>query len=376
MSLTDLPDLRQIERRYGAACALKQAVHPDNIVRALKKWAAAIGAPMPARVTIATSAKQIAMAIAAARAAAEDAEAVNDAKTTAAARGVRFGWSQREGQNARANGNSADARVAWFVTNSSWDRTATRAWEAWEDWAIREAWGIDLWAPRFLRHASVSECFGRAWRGCWDAAWLGSMAGTAAVDRDEKTARRWLPIVEAFEAGAFAFLAVDDELLVATIPAKASADAAGRLHCADGPAFVWLDVEEYYWHGVPVAKNIVIAPQSITAADIDAQDDAEVRRVLIERYKHGDEIAGAGAYIRDAGGELLDHDVESGTLWRRAFVDDEPIVMLEVTNATQEPDGRFKHYWLRVPPRMTKARQAVAWTFSVRADRYKPRIET
>ncbi|MGP0091027.1 MAG: DUF6745 domain-containing protein [Xanthobacteraceae bacterium] len=374
MSPTDLPELRQIERRYGAACELKQAVHPDNIGRALKKWGAQIGAPTAAKITIAESARQILMAIAAVR------DAGEDAGSSARARGVGFGWSQIEGQDVRANGSSAEARVAWFVTGSNWDRTATRAWEAWEDWAIREAWGVDLWAPRFLRHASVSECFGRAWRGCRDAARLGahapSMADTAVADRDKQTARQWLPIVEAFEAGAFAFLTIHDGLLVATIPAKASADAAGRLHCADGPAFAWLDVEEYYWHGVHVAKNIVLAPQSITVADIDAKRDAEVRRVMIERYRHGEEIAGAGAYIRDAGGELLDHDAESGTLWRRALVDDEPIVMLEVTNATQEPDGRFKHYWLRVPPRMTKARQAVAWTFSVRADRYKPRIET
>src|SRR5258708_19796990 len=37
--------------------------------------------------------------------------------------------------------------------------------------------------------------------------------------------------------------------------------------------------------------------------------------------------------------------------------------MIEVINRTPEPDSSFKHYWLRVPPTMRTAREAVAWTF-------------
>ena len=84
----------------------------------------------------------------------------------------------------------------------------------------------------------------------------------------------------------------------------------------------------------------------------------------------------ACAYLRDAGCERIDHDEACATLWRRRIKCDEAIVMLEVVNSTREPDGRFKHYWLRVSPRMKTARQAVAWTFGMSADRYKLRIET
>jgi hypothetical protein len=38
---------------------------------------------------------------------------------------------------------------------------------------------------------------------------------------------------------------------------------------------------------------------------------------MIERYRHGEEVSGAAAYIRDAGGERLDRDEHYGTLWRR-----------------------------------------------------------
>jgi len=34
--------------------------------------------------------------------------------------------------------------------------------------------------------------------------------------------------------------------------------------------------------------------------------------------------------------------------------------MVEVANATPEPDGTRRAYWLRVPPDMRTARQAVA----------------
>ena len=103
---------------------------------------------------------------------------------------------------------------------------------------------------------------------------------------------------------------------------------------------------------------------------------------MIERYRHGEEIHGAAAFIRDAGGERLDHDERYGTLWRRRFrgnefvQGDEPIVMIEMVKRTPEPDGRFKRYWLRVPPKTRTVREAVAWTFNMPADQYAPEIET
>jgi hypothetical protein len=114
----------------------------------------------------------------------------------------------------------------------------------------------------------------------------------------------------------------------------------------------------------------------ITIAAIDRQTNAEIRRAMIERYRHGEEIHGAAAFIRDAGGERLDHDERYGTLWWRNVPGDEPIVTIEVVNRTREPDGSFKRYWLRVPPTMRTAREAVAWTFGMPAEQYAPEIET
>ena len=50
--------------------------------------------------------------------------------------------------------------------------------------------------------------------------------------------------------------------------------------------------------------------------------------------------------------------------------------MVEVVNSTPEPDGTRKTYFLRVPPTTRTAREAVAWTFGLRADAYRPAVET
>ena len=156
-----------------------------------------------------------------------------------------------------------------------------------------------------------------------------------------------------------------------------SCDDRGRLHCETGPACGYPDGWAIYAvHGVRVPRYVIEEPAKIDVARIGAETNAEVRRVMIERYRHGEGVSGSAAYVRDSGAKRLDHDERFGTLWRRDLPDDEPIVMIEVINSTPEPDGRFKRYWLRVPPDTKTAHEAVAWTFGVPAKDYAPTVET
>lgn len=69
-------------------------------------------------------------------------------------------------------------------------------------------------------------------------------------------------------------------------------------------------------------------------------------------------------------------DVE---LWRADIYADipcEPLVMVRLRNAMREPDGSFRLSWLRVPPRMQTAHEAVAWTFGMSENEYAPHVET
>jgi hypothetical protein len=55
---------------------------------------------------------------------------------------------------------------------------------------------------------------------------------------------------------------------------------------------------------------------------------------------------------------------------------DEPITMVEVVNSTAEPDGSSRTYWLRVPPHVNTATAAVAWTFGLSGEEYRPQVQT
>jgi hypothetical protein len=194
------------------------------------------------------------------------------------------------------------------------------------------------------------------------------------------------PLFEAFVCGCGYLFWTDDVLYWVAKPTVRWELFGGwsRLHHDTQAALESDIVNLYYWHGVMVPPFVILRPDRITIAGIDRVHNAEVRRVMIERYRHGEEIHGAAAFICDAGGRRLDHDERYGTLWRRDIPgdverhipDDEPIVTIEVVNRTPEPDGRFKHYWLRVPPTMRTAREAVAWTFNMPAEHYVPEIET
>lgn len=133
----------------------------------------------------------------------------------------------------------------------------------------------------------------------------------------------------------------------------------GRLEYPDGYRLFAL-------HGVRVSE--AVASGNFSAAEIDATNNAEVRRVMIDMY-------GIAKYLQETDTEVLDRD-ECGVLYRRVQLGDEPIVMVKVRNATAEPDGSFRNYFLRVPPQMQTAREAVAWTFGMNAKDYKPARET
>lgn len=119
-------------------------------------------------------------------------------------------------------------------------------------------------------------------------------------------------------------------------------------------------------HGVAVPEYI--ANGEFAADDIDRMRNVEVRRVMIEDF-------GMERYLSETHAEEIHRD-ETGVLYRKPLDNDEPLVVVKVRNSTAEPDGTFKNYFLRVPPEITTAREAVAWTFEMQSDEYSPKKET
>lgn len=159
-------------------------------------------------------------------------------------------------------------------------------------------------------------------------------------------------------------------LVVPLPPAMLLLDDAGRPHGTAGPFCRWSDgFALFAVHGFPVPERLFDDPPGITPAQIDDEANVEVRRVMLERY-------GAGRFICETGATSVDHDPRFGTLYRRELRGDEALTMVEVINATPEPDGTHRHYWLRVPPTARSAREGVAWTFGLEEHEYEPQIET
>ena len=111
-----------------------------------------------------------------------------------------------------------------------------------------------------------------------------------------------------------------------------------------------------------------MSPETITVSEIEVENNAEIRRMMIERY-------GMERYLVDSGAKEV-HQDDFGILYRKEIPADESLVMVKVVNSTPEPDGSFKDYFLRVPPEMERAKQAVAWTFGKEENDYSPALQT
>jgi hypothetical protein len=140
-------------------------------------------------------------------------------------------------------------------------------------------------------------------------------------------------------------------------------------------------------------------PELITAEDIKAEGNAEVRRVMMGRF-------GMDRYIKEIGAERVSED-EFGILWRVS--DGDTFHLAEVVNGTPEPDGvytrdeivsrfpkaaayqdivsaaptsRWKTYVLPIPERnelmenrvITTCHEAVAWSYGKKPSEYAPQV--
>jgi len=184
-----------------------------------------------------------------------------------------------------------------------------------------------------------------------------------------------------------------DFCMISDRPERLIVDDQSRPHCEDGPFCRWRDGSALYAvHGVRVPMWIIEHPERITVSAINAEQNLEVRRVMIDKY-------GQEKFIVDSGAQVI-HTDDFGSLLRKNLNGDEALVMVKVVNSTPEADGTFKDYFLRVhpelrplppgewseerkrefvmqqQPQVLTARNAVASTFGLRGEDYDPDLET
>ena len=123
-------------------------------------------------------------------------------------------------------------------------------------------------------------------------------------------------------------------------------DDAGRLHSDTGPCIRYPDGWEIYAvHGIRVPAHVVEQKDAITPTAIDKEENAEVRRVMIEF--HGLDRYLLSGTVRDEAGDykLLAKTVNGGT-WRAL------VMTCPTTRAV---------YVHPVDPRVSNVEEALAW---------------
>lgn len=137
-------------------------------------------------------------------------------------------------------------------------------------------------------------------------------------------------------------------------------DERSRLHAEDGPAVVFGDgVSIYALEGYDVARRAVMEPDTLTVDEIDAEANADLRRILTARF-------GYGRYLSETGAEVVHMDMVDvvrgnpafGTMPRALLRDRRSRMWLVGT------DGSTRRvYYMRVPDVVTtcaEAHQALA----------------
>lgn len=139
-------------------------------------------------------------------------------------------------------------------------------------------------------------------------------------------------------------------------------DAGNQPHNDNGPAVIFHDGQElYYHHGVVVPPDVIRSPASLRSADILKEPNAEIRRVMIAKK-------GLQAFLAELDTILLDADYEKNNpnprkLYKIDLPDDEPIVALHVIDPAKKRLGLHADVFLRVPPGTETCVSAAAWTF-------------
>lgn len=174
------------------------------------------------------------------------------------------------------------------------------------------------------------------------------------------------------QSGVFDMVQLKGFCVASAMPTLISRNSAEQLHGEHGPAVVFPDgYEQYYWRGINVPTHWILDPGSITKDEIIRQENLELRRCIRE-------ILGTQRYAELLDIIEIDKDHVNGqdvVLYRSAEKDeqiDEYIYYVKVICHSTK-----RQYFICIPEEAAKnCWMAVAWTFAMNEQEYKPLIET
>jgi len=178
----------------------------------------------------------------------------------------------------------------------------------------------------------------------------------------------------------------DKYVIISRLPTKVTRDQNGRLHSFTEPAVQWgadhLDNHFIYGVGFPAEIWNSIVKKTISAKEAISLPDLAQRTIACQTIGYDSVLAELGAKLIDEKTKIMPNGKDlCYKLYRINLRDDTAYVIdgYKIVSAKfvkVECPSTGRETLLRVPPNITKATAAVAWTFGMRPDDYMPDAET
>jgi len=175
-------------------------------------------------------------------------------------------------------------------------------------------------------------------------------------------------VVSYLKSGVWDSIFFLEAAVVCRRPAESHFDDNTRLHNLRGPAVAWSDgYENYFIHNMSINSEWIKKPETLSLDVILKEQNVELRRAMVE-------IVGMKRFLSEGRAVVVDSWVDggkqSGDLVRLEVEDDEPVQVYIYRDPSTGKEGP-----LRVPPDITSAKDAVAWTYNIPPEEYNPLVE-
>ncbi|HEY1244339.1 MAG TPA: hypothetical protein VGF29_05855 [Hyphomicrobiaceae bacterium] len=219
----------------------------------------------------------------------------------------------------------------------------------------------------------LHEWDGLWFSGGWDAFWLAfyEFGRRSGVRYAQRTQERFVAYQRYSRECGVAFLYAG-AAFVSDRPERMSFDAARRLHAIDGPALRYRDGYSLYaWKGQRIPAEYIEQRATRSAADVLNEQNAEMRRILMEIYV---DVHGPRAMLAAMDAKLIAEDTEHGR--PRRLYDIRGHRYLAVVNGSLEPDGSRREFLLGAHPEAATPHEAVAASYARPAGRFREAVRT
>lgn len=240
--------------------------------------------------------------------------------------------------------------------------------------------GRDLWC----KEAGATNYADAVLYGSMDAGWLAyfDFMNEVVGDKPEPVV---LAFIELAKVSGWCFVH-DDFAVITSKPERLEVDDRFRTHSLNGPALAYPGgkLKQHFIDGIAIPADDYETCKEWPVQKLLRYSNIEIRRCLMK-------LVGGKHLVEKAGKRI--HTDDFGTLYEidGAGQGDEKFLVCHVVNGTPEPDGSYRDFYLMVHPQLRPilnargdlgdpqkltARNAVASTYSMRGEEYRPALRT